>query len=89
MSLVATTFQISYSPIITSVSAVIADILTTSSTPQTHKQPVTVTFKLSIYTQISTTPIPLPPPTPTVSKPLPTQTQGVYMKLQIFTTVHM
>jgi len=82
-------FQINFSLIIISVSAVIAEILTSSNTPQTHKQSVTITFKHSIYMQIRTTPIPLQPSTPPVPTPLPPQAQGMYMKLHMFTTVHV
>ena len=79
-------FQINFSLIIISVSDIIYDM---RYWPQTHKQSVTITFKHSIYTQISTTLITIPPPTPPVPTPLPPQAHGMYKKLQIFTTVHV
>ena len=87
--IIATTIQFNFPLTIIPVSAVVAEILTSSNTPQTQKQSVTITFKHCIYTQISTTPIPLPTPTPPVPTPLPLQAHGMYMKLHILTTVHV
>jgi hypothetical protein len=42
-------FQINFSLIIISVSAVIAEILTLSNTPQTRKHSVTIAFKHYLY----------------------------------------
>ena len=42
-------FKIHYSLIILLISAVTAEILTTSDTPQIHKQPVTITFQHYLY----------------------------------------
>jgi hypothetical protein len=89
MTLVEINIQINFPLINISISTIKAEILTSSITPQTHKQSVTITFKHRIYTQICTTPVPLPSPTPQVPIPLPPEAQAMYMKLQIFTAFQM
>jgi hypothetical protein len=78
----------SFLQIIISVGAVMAEIQTSSHTPQTHEQPVTITFTQDCNI-ISTTLIPLLPPPPPVPTPRLSQTTGMYMKQQIFATFHV